>query len=1085
MVVNNRNCLRLITFFWLVLSANIAMASCEKWVAKIASVQGQVEAKRAATSNWQAVKLDDTYCPGDQIRVNANSRAAIILVNETLLRLDQHSAIKLTAIKAKQASIIELIKGIGHFISRVPRSLKVETPTMNAAIEGTEFVVAVSNKESRITVFEGTVLASNNKGEVRLNSGDSAVASKNAAPHKSLLAKPRDAVQWALYYPPILDPGLKKSDPVYQAASMLNAGRVTEASRLLKKAPRTGNRQALQAIIAVVTNDKTSALTLATEAVQLAPNTASTHIALSYAHQAHFNLEQALHSALQATVANQHNALAWARVAELQLSSGEMADALSTAQKAVSLDSQLSRTQTVLGFAHLLQIDIEVAKQDFERAIKLDQTDPLPRLGLGLAKIRGNDLGEGRREIEIAASLDPNNAIIRSYLGKAYFEEKRSPLDTEQFDMAKGLDPFDPTPWLYDAIAKQTENRPAEALSSLQKSIELNDNRAVYRSSLQLDQDSAARSASQARIYSDLGFDQLALQQAYTSLNRDPANHSAHRLLADAYATMPRHEIARVSELLQAQLLQPVSNHALQPQLGVSALATTNNVGPAQLAFNEFNPLFVSDGLSLQANGVSGTNNTNGHDVVVSGILSNLAFSLGQYNYKTDGFRKNNDLQEEVSNAFVQYDITPTFSIQAEKRRYDNDRGDINMNFDPADFSTTDRRKVRQDSERLGIHYQPTANSDLLLSYIEADRTGLEQLVGQVSSPALDQTLVSESTQSEIQYLYNKSNFNITAGLSRYNLIATNGKSFDWSALIPPFVKCPPSFTIEQCETQSSYTLRNEVAYLYGTYHSSADLSWSLGLNYDRQENHGHSISEANPKAGMQWAISRAVQLRLAYLESTKKALTVQQTLEPSTIAGFNQFYDDISGTKAKQQSLGLDARLSPTLSSGLEVTRRDLTIPEFSTSVITYTHRKDDLYRLHLYWLPSTVVSFTGEYQLSQIENTTGVGPTKLDTTRIPLTVHFRYSDSLYSQLVTTHVKQEVALPASSSFTQTKEDFTVVDLSVGYRLAKRRGTVSLGINNLLDKAFIYQDLNYTRSEAINPRYSPARTVMARLALSF
>ena len=66
-----------------------------------------------------------------------------------------------------------------------------------------------------------------------------------------------------------------------------------------------------------------------------------------------------------------------------------------------------------------------------------------------------------------------------------------------------------PTPWFYDAIRKQTANRPVEALQDLQKSIELNDNRAVYRSRLLLDEDLAARSASLGRIYSDLGFQQL------------------------------------------------------------------------------------------------------------------------------------------------------------------------------------------------------------------------------------------------------------------------------------------------------------------------------------------------------------------------------------------------------------------------------------------------------------------------------------------------------------------------------------------------------------------------------------------------
>ena len=101
--------------------------------------------------------------------------------------------------------------------------------------------------------------------------------------------------------------------------------------------------------------------------------------------------------------------------------------------------------------------------------------------------------------------------LIRSYLGKAYYEEKRPELDGREYAIAKELDPNDPTPWFYDAIRKQTINQPVEALHDLQTAIELNDNRAVYRSKLMLDSDLAARSASLARIYSDLGFQQRAL----------------------------------------------------------------------------------------------------------------------------------------------------------------------------------------------------------------------------------------------------------------------------------------------------------------------------------------------------------------------------------------------------------------------------------------------------------------------------------------------------------------------------------------------------------------------------------------------
>ena len=148
-----------------------------------------------------------------------------------------------------------------------------------------------------------------------------------------------------------------------------------------------------------------------------------------------------------------------------------------------------------------------MAREAFERAIELDSADPLARFGLGLAIIRDGALAEGRRYLEMAVGLDSTNSLLRSYLGKAYFEEKRDPLDARQFALAKQLDPLDPTPYLYDAIRLQSMNRPVEAMLNMEKSIELNDNRAVYRSRQLLDSDRATRGANLAQIYDTLGFD--------------------------------------------------------------------------------------------------------------------------------------------------------------------------------------------------------------------------------------------------------------------------------------------------------------------------------------------------------------------------------------------------------------------------------------------------------------------------------------------------------------------------------------------------------------------------------------------------
>ena len=525
--------------------------TCEQWVAKAVSVQGNVQTLRVGEKQWRPVKLSDTFCPGDRIRILKLSRADIILSNQAILRLDQNTTVTFSEPEKGKTLWVNLLNGAAYFFSRIPRTLRVFTPFVNAIVEGTEFYARVEGDKTFLSIFEGQVAATNQAGAITLTRGQSAIAEAGRVPALSIVVRPRDAVQWALYYPPTLyhraadfqagpptdwqtmvrksiefymEGDLEKafesisevpeniSDPrlfTYRASLFLSVGRVDEAGadieKALKRAPNYSQAVAIQSIIALVQNDKERGLDLAKKAVEMDSRSAAGRIALSYALQANFNLREALNSLKEAVIFDPENALAWARLAEVWLSFGELNKALKAANKAVSLNPHLARTQTILGFAYLTQTKTKPARQAFQRAIEIDQADPLPRLGLGLAKIREGDLAEGRGEIEIASSLDPNSSLIRSYLGKAYYEEKDDKLASKQFVMAKELDPSDPTPFFYDAIRKQSINQPVEALRDLQKSISLNDNRAIYRSKLLLDADLAARSASLARIYSDIG----------------------------------------------------------------------------------------------------------------------------------------------------------------------------------------------------------------------------------------------------------------------------------------------------------------------------------------------------------------------------------------------------------------------------------------------------------------------------------------------------------------------------------------------------------------------------------------------------
>ena len=1094
------------------ISTSHAAHPCEQWSGKALSIQGNVEVSRAGEALWEPISSQDFFCPGDRVRVGKNSRAAILLPNETLLRLAEGTSLTFIKEEKKENAFLALIEGVIHFISRTPRSLNIKTPFVNASIDGTEFVLKVESDQTRIWVFEGQVSASNAQGTLVLTSGEAAVAQKGKAPVRKLVVNPRDEVQWALYYPPVIDyrlenyttgpdaPMLRKALTLYRkgdlsaafaclasvpensrtaqyhdllASFFLTVGQINKARSNLNQAllldPNDGIAYALQSVIAVTQNNTKKALELAQKGVELRPQSPVPQIALSYALQARFDIEKAQQSVERAVDLAPQDALAWARLAELELSLGNIDRANASARKAVELDPDQPRTQTVLGFANLTKIETDKAETAFKQAMDLDPADPLPRLGLGLAKIRQGNLDEGTEQIETAAILDPDNSLIRSYLGKAYYEQKRTKLARTEFAIAKELDPNDPTPWFYDAILKQTENRPGNAFSDLQRSIELNDNRAVYRSRLMLDEDRAARGTSLARIYDDLGFQQLALAESTKSLSMDPTNHSAHRFLSDTYTRLPQHRIAQVSELLQAQLLQPVNINPVQPRLSTKGVNLVSGISQEKAAFNEYTPLFERNRMQLNVAGIAGNHGTYGNEAVVSGLADAFSYSLGQFHYETDGFRKNSDIKHDIVNAFAQVPLSDKINVQFEYRRRDTEQGDTQLSLDP-NFIPTARRDLKQDIERIGLHLSPTSQNDFITSFIYSDRR--EGFQDENPFSQLETIDDREGYNTEIQYLFHENRFNLLLGGGIYQIDferkSTKISTFSLPSIFP-FPSMDPIITTsvnnETCD------IKGENLYIYTNIRFPTDLVWTLGLSYEtyEQTKSSHDLERIHPKLGLRWDITHSLHFRATFVENIKRQLVVDQTIEPTQIAGFNQFFDDYNGSVAQLYGVAVDATLTDGLYGGVEFTRRNLT----QASEIV-----EENYRSYIDWNPNSNWSFNAEYIFERDRL-----DFKLETTQIPLTLRYFGHKGFWSQFCVTSVWQE---QHGSNYRLT-DNFKIVDVAIGYRLPKRRGTISIEFGNLFDEDFRFKDASFKTSDkfsVIQP-FLPSRTILARIALNF
>jgi tetratricopeptide (TPR) repeat protein len=1056
------------------------------------------------------------------VRLGVLSRAAILLRDGGVLRLDQNTTITFTPPPERIGTWIDLLTGAAHFFSRAPRRLRVTTPFVNGSVEGTEFLIEVELAEARISVWEGRVLAENAQGSVSLSPGQSAAARAGQAPVlRPIVVRPTDAVSWTLYYPPVLDlrptdfpdrPGetwpedVRRSltaaqagdlegafaslsrvpDPApdprvaaYRASLLLSVGRLEDAApvieRILTRDPGNAAALALRAVVAIARNERAEALRLADDAVARDQSSVAARVAQSYARQASLDLEGARESLEAAARLDPASALVRARLAELWLSQGYVNRALQDAEAAVRLGPELGRTHTVLGFVHLARFDVNRAAEAFEAAITWDPASPLARIGLALVKIRRGDLEGGRQELEIAVSLDSTNSILRSYLGKAYYEERRPDGAAVQLDRAQVLDRRDPTPHLYNAILLQSINRPVEALDAIQQSIELNDNRAVYRSLELLDRDRASRSVSLGRIYDDLGFDQLALMEGWRSLAEDPSSDSAHRFLADAYSVLPRHEIARVSEILQSQLYQPLNLHPVQPAEALSRSFILRGAGPADPAFNEYNQLFERNGFSVLASGLVGSNQTFGDQALASALYGPFSVSVGQLHYETDGFRPNNDLTRDAYDLFAQLAIGPSTSVLAELRYEDVKQGDLPLRFDPANFNPDIRQEEKTQSARLGFRHAFAPGSELIgtAAYLDAEFPTRDVF------PGFDLHTDLNGWQAEIQYALRWRRLRLVSGFGYFD--ADREDSSTDATVDPPL-------TFETKED-----IHHANMYLYTLLNWPDPVTWTLGVSADLYDSTaaGFSRDQVNPKLGVQWTPFPGTTLRAAFFRVLKRQLVSNQTIEPTQVAGFNQFFDDVDGTDVWRYGVGVDQKIGSRAAVGGEFSARELTFPfvDISDPTAPRTDRttwREQFARAYAYWAPFSWMALTAEYFYEKFDRDSEFpGPelfTDLRTHRVPLGVSFFHPIGITVRLRATYVDQEgrfVNLEDNST-SRGQDQFWVADASISYRLPKRFGIVTLEGRNLTNERFRFQD-----TDPASPIVTPERYVLLRFTLAY
>ncbi len=444
---------------------------------------------------------------------------------------------------------------------------------------------------------------------------------------------------------------------------------------------------------------------------------------------------------------------------------------------------------------------------------------------------------------------------------------------------------------------------------------------------------------------------------------------------------------------------------------------------------------------------------------MVSGLLDRVSFNLSHLHYETNGFRVNNDFEKDIYNGFLQFDASPSFAIQGELRKFSSERGDQVLRFDPELFFL-DRGEFDGNYARLGARWTPGVQSNFLFSAIWIDAENVAKA---------EEFRISEKFRTnslEAQYLWRSEPVNLTIGGGNYRQHKKVDTSFDF---------------------QDSNALNARNFYIYGTIKNRpSTLSIQLGASYEKVDAEtGITIEtqrQLNPKLGIVWNVSPNATVRLASMRTLKRRFLSSQTLEPTQVAGFNQFYDDFSGTDARRYGLGFDYKFSSVLFGGWEASIRNLRVPQAGE----FFDWRERLGQGYLYWTPTTWLSGSVALEYEKLTRDPLLPGAELflnATTRsIPFSIVLA-RNSVTAKLKATFVSQTglfYTAPLSADASEGKDQFWISDASFSYLFPRLRGSVDIEIRNLFDKNF-----NFQETDVVHPRFARGRLFIIRGTASF
>src|SRR6202140_1994784 len=161
---------------------SIAQADISPRVARLGLIQGDVSTQRGDTEEWAAATLNQPLVGGDRVLTGDNSKAELQLDHGNILRLGNHSLLKIATVERVQNQRgqiqVQIWQGLASYSVFKDSEAEVEIDTPNAAIRPTSkdgvYRIEVTGFETHVIVRAGTVDVATPQGSARVETGQGA-----------------------------------------------------------------------------------------------------------------------------------------------------------------------------------------------------------------------------------------------------------------------------------------------------------------------------------------------------------------------------------------------------------------------------------------------------------------------------------------------------------------------------------------------------------------------------------------------------------------------------------------------------------------------------------------------------------------------------------------------------------------------------------------------------------------------------------------------------------------------------------------------------------------------------------------------